>query len=211
MAKIYFCGKCLSCIDIAFIIESLAQLKELVLDLQTLQQQLKQPSGAPVDQWDPPFCGDIDMVIKRDGRWFYMGTPIGRQALVKLFASVLRKEKDNYFLVTPVEKIGIQVDDAPFIVVLMEIQHVNQLPTIIFTDNLDHQFTVDADHPIWVIEDPITGEPSPYVKVRDNLHALIHRNVFYQLVENAQTVEQGGRTHLVIESCGESFSLGCID
>jgi len=153
----------------------------------------------PVHLWNPDFCGDIDMRIKRDGSWDYMGTPITRKRMVKLFTTILKREGDDYFLVTPVEKVGIKVDDAPFVAVEMEKDNNH----IIFRTNLDEYIKVDNDHPISVSVNEKTGEPSPYVRVRGNLDALITRSVFYHLAEMA--IEHEG--HLGVWSSGEFFSL----
>ncbi|MFT4701101.1 MAG: hypothetical protein ACI9ND_000031 [Yoonia sp.] len=133
----------------------------------------------PVHLWNPPFCGDIDMRIARDGTWFYMGTPIGREGLVKLFASIIRRDGDNFFLVTPVEKVGIVVDDAPFVAI--DFDRVGN--DLRFITNVGDSFDAGPDHPIRVVRDPKTGEPSPYVVVRTNLDALIDRKSFYRLVD----------------------------
>lgn len=133
----------------------------------------------PVHLWNPPFCGDLDIRIARDGTWFYLGTPIGRPALVKLFASILKKEAGKYYLVTPVEKVGIQVDDAPFVAV--DVDHRDG--DLHFTTQVGDTMIAGPDHPIRVERDPETGEPSPYVLVRSNLEALIDRKSFYRLVD----------------------------
>ena len=133
----------------------------------------------PVHLWNPPFCGDIDMRIARDGTWFYMGTPIGREGLVKLFASIIRRDGDDFFLVTPVEKVGIIVDDAPFVAI--DFDRVGN--NLRFITNVGDSFDAGPDHPIRVVRDPKTGEPSPYVVVRTNLEALIDRKSFYRLVD----------------------------
>ena len=135
----------------------------------------------PVHLWNPPFCGDLDIRIARDGTWFYLGTPIGRPALVKLFASILKKEAGKYYLVTPVEKVGIQVDDAPFVAV--DVDHRDG--DLHFTTQVGDTMIAGPDHPIRVDRDPETGEPSPYVLVRSNLEALIDRKSFYRLVDLA--------------------------
>jgi hypothetical protein len=132
----------------------------------------------PLEKWNPPFCGDLDMQIKRDGTWFYEGTPIGRRELVKLFATILWREGDKYFLVTPVEKVGITVEDAPFIAVDFDAEGEGAGQILRFTTNLD-----GPDNPIRVVRDPETGEPSPYVLIRRNLEALIDRKSFYRLVD----------------------------
>ncbi len=137
----------------------------------------------PVHLWNPPFCGNLDMRIARDGTWYYMGTPIGRKPLVKLFASILRKDGDRYFLVTPVEKVGITVDDAPFVAVDFEVAGQGQNQEITFVTNVDDVVTAGPDHPIRLTHDPETGAPSPYVLVRANLEALIDRKSFYRLVD----------------------------
>ena len=139
---------------------------------------------APVDKWEPAFCGDIDMRIARDGVWFYMGSPIGRVAMVQMFASVLRRDPDDkYYLVTPVEKIGIKVDDAPFVAIEMKVENKGREQVLSFRTNVDDWVTVDAAHPMRVTLKPETQEPSPYVLVRGRLEALINRAVFYDLVE----------------------------
>ena len=138
---------------------------------------------APVLLGTPPFCGDLDIRIARDGTWFYLGTPIGRAGLVKLFSSILKREGDAYFLVTPVEKVGITVDDAPFVAVDFEVAGEGAAQSITFTTQVEDTVTADPDHPIRVLRDPETGEPSPYVEVRAGLEALIDRKSFYRLVD----------------------------
>ncbi|KUF10638.1 DUF1285 domain-containing protein [Pseudoponticoccus marisrubri] len=137
----------------------------------------------PVHDWNPPFCGDLDMRIARDGTWFYLGTPIGRFGLVKLFSSILRKDGDRYFLVTPVEKVGITVDDAPFVAVDFEADGDGAAQVLTFHTHVGDRAVAGPDHPIRVERDPETGEPSPYVLVRDRLEALIDRKSFYRLVD----------------------------
>ncbi|MGR3369375.1 MAG: DUF1285 domain-containing protein [Sagittula sp.] len=137
----------------------------------------------PVHKWNPPFCGDLDMRIARDGTWFYLGTPIGRFELVRLFSSILRKDGDDYFLVTPVEKVGITVDDAPFVAVDFTAEGSGETQVLTFHTHVGDTAVAGPDHPIRVTRDPETGEPSPYVLVRANLEALIDRKSFYRLVE----------------------------
>ncbi|XDA98523.1 DUF1285 domain-containing protein [Sulfitobacter sp. LCG007] len=137
----------------------------------------------PVHLWDPPFCGDMDMRIARDGTWFYLGTPIGRPALVKLFSSILKKEDDRYFLVTPVEKVGITVEDAPFVAVDFEVAGADEAQVLSFQTQVGDVAVAGPDNPIRVERDRETGEPSPYVHVRAGLEALIDRKSFYRLVE----------------------------
>ena len=137
----------------------------------------------PVHKWNPPFCGDLDMRIARDGTWFYLGTPIGRFELVRLFSSILRKDGDAYFLVTPVEKVGITVDDAPFVAVDFTAQGSGESQVLTFETHVGDLAAAGPDHPIRVERDPETGEPSPYVLIRANLEALIDRKSFYRLVD----------------------------
>ena len=156
----------------------------------------------PVEKWNPPFCGDIDMRIARDGTWFYMGTPIGRQPLVNLFASIIRKDGDDYFLVTPVEKVGITVDDAPFVAVDFD----QAGGTLTFTTNVGDTVVASADNPIRVTFDD-NDEPSPYVLVRRNLEALIDRKSFYRLIDLG--IERDGM--FGIESAGAFFPIMPIE
>jgi hypothetical protein len=145
----------------------------------------------PVHLWNPPFCGDIDMRIAADGTWFYLKSPIGRKPLVQLFASVLRREADgHYFLVTPVEKVGIRVDDAPFAAVRMSVSGAGRGQTVSFETNVDDAVTVDARHPLRFAEEQGTGGLKPYVLVRDGLEALVSRALFYDLAA-AGMVEDG--------------------
>ncbi len=123
------------------------------------------------------------MEIKRDGTWFYEGTPIGRPGLVKLFASILIREDTNYFLVTPVEKVGIRVQDAPFVAVDFEAFSTGDAQRLTFTTNLDDTTDAGSETPLRFVRDEATGEPSPYVRVRRNLEALIDRKSFYRLVD----------------------------
>ncbi|KAJ03602.1 DUF1285 domain-containing protein [Sulfitobacter mediterraneus] len=137
----------------------------------------------PLEKWNPPFCGDLDMHIRRDGTWFYQGTPIGRPELVKLFSTILWREEDRYYLVTPVEKVGITVEDAPFVAVDFEAEGSGTDQLLRFVTNLQDEALAGPDHPIRVVRDPDTGEPSPYVLIRRNLEALIDRKSFYRLVD----------------------------
>ena len=134
----------------------------------------------PVHLWNPEFCGDLDMEIRRDGTWFYMGTPIGRHALVKLFSSILKLEDGQYFLVTPVEKVGIRVVDKPFVAVDIEAAGAGAEQVISFTTNVEDTVIAGPEHPIRVVRDE-EGEPSPYVMVRAGMEALIDRKSFYRL------------------------------
>lgn len=137
----------------------------------------------PVHLWNPPFCGNLDIRIARDGTWFYLGTPIGRFELVKLFSSILKKEDGKFYLVTPVEKVGITVDDAPFVAVDFTRSQQDGRQILTFETHVGDKTTAGPENPIRVVRDPETGEPSPYVHVRAGLEALIDRKSFYRLVE----------------------------
>ncbi|MFV0360649.1 DUF1285 domain-containing protein [Tropicimonas sp.] len=161
----------------------------------------------PVHLWNPPFCGDIDMEIRRDGTWFYMGTPIGRPALVRLFSSILRKDGEAFFLVTPVEKVGIRVVDAPFVAVDAELAGDGPERTITFTTQVGDTVTAGPDHPIRVLRAPGSGEPSPYVHVRAGLDALIDRKTFYRLVEWGELDTHEGESWFGVRSGGAFFPI----
>ena len=162
----------------------------------------------PVHLWNPDFCGDIDMRIARDGTWYYLGTPIGRKPMVRLFSTIIRRDGDDYFLVTPVEKVGIRVDDAPFVAVTLDVEGSGEQQVLRFTSNVDDQVAAGKDHPLRVEIDSRTQEPSPYILMRSNLEALIHRNVFYQLVELAVPREIDGQVWLGVWSSGEFYPIG---
>lgn len=161
----------------------------------------------PVHKWNPPFCGDLDMRIARDGTWFYLGTPIGRPALVKLFSSILRKDGDRYYLVTPVEKVGITVDDAPFVAVDFEVTGSGREQVLRFCTHVGDEAVAGPEHPIRVQRDPETGEPSPYVLVRANLEALIDRKSFYRLVELGEHAQVDGESWFGLWSSGVFFPI----
>ena len=160
----------------------------------------------PVHLWNPPFCGDIDMRIARDGTWFYMGTPIGRAPMVKLFSSILKREGDAYFLVTPVEKVGIMVDDAPLLAVDLMASGQDQDQILTFTTRTEDVVTAGADHRI-TVQIAADGEPSPYVHVRDGLQALIDRKTFYRMVELGCHAAHSGQNWFGIWSDGQFFPI----
>lgn len=161
----------------------------------------------PVHLWNPPDCGDLDMRIARDGTWFYLGTPIGRPELVRLFSTILRKDGDRYVLVTPVEKVGITVDDAPFVAVDFTAEGAGEAQNLTFVTNLGDEAVAGPDHPIRVVRDPDTGEPSPYVLIRAELEALIDRKSFYRLVDIGAHAEHDGRSWFGLWSGGEFFPV----
>lgn len=178
-------------------------------DLTAFMKQVGDQRFPPVDKWNPEFCGDIDMRIASDGTWFYMGTPIGREKMVKLFASVLRKDADGKtYLVTPVEKIGIEVEDAPFVATQVEVAQDDSGQYVCFTTNVGDRVVADKDHPIRVDVDRKTGEPRPYILVRGRLEALIARNAYYELIERGKVIDGNGTSGCTIVSKGIPFSLG---
>ena len=142
----------------------------------------------PIHLWNPPFCGDIDMEIRRDGTWFHEGTPIGRQPLVRLFSTILKREGDSYFLVTPVEKVGIRVEDAPFVAQDFEVSGTARAQVITFVTNVGDRVAAGPDCKIRLERDE-SGAPRPYVHVRAGLEALIDRKSFYRLVDLGEAFE----------------------
>ncbi|NQZ81660.1 MAG: DUF1285 domain-containing protein [Colwellia sp.] len=174
--------------------------------------QLKKEEGEslpPIESWNPPYCGEMDLQVKANGDWFHGGTIFKRLSLVKLFASVLLREvdeeRDEYFLVTPVEKVKITVEDAPFVLTQWSWQDDKKSVMKVST-NLDDEFVLDGSHPLMINEN---GEL--YVIVRRNLLAKVHRNIYYQWVElaNERVTEKG--TKLVFYSAKCEFSLGFVD
>jgi hypothetical protein len=161
----------------------------------------------PVHLWNPPFCGNLDMRIARDGTWFYQGTPIGRPGLVRLFSTILRKDGDKYFLVTPVEKVGITVDDAPFLAVDFDASGMDRDQKLTFHTNVGDSVTAGPETPLRFVRDPETGEPSPYVMVRDGLEALIDRKSFYRLAELGTEHDVDGVPWFGIWSGGAFFGM----
>jgi hypothetical protein len=160
----------------------------------------------PVHLWHPAHCGEIDIVIRANGQWVHEGSPIGREALVRLFSTVLRLDPDGYHLVTPGEKMRITVEDAPFVAVAVERVTDERGPVLRFTTNVGDEVDADAAHPIRVETDAETGEPRPYLMVRRGLEALIARPVFYELVDMAD--ERADDDELAVESAGTRFVLG---
>jgi hypothetical protein len=165
----------------------------------------------PVHLWNPPFCGDLDMRIATDGTWYYLKTPIGRPALVKLFASVLKREDDKYFLVTPVEKVGIVVDDAPFLAVELQTQRSERGPVLNFRTNVDDWVACDADHALRFELEPHSGGLKPYLHVRRGLWAKVSRPLFYDLVELGEERDVDGTRMFGVASGGEFFAMAPAD
>jgi len=163
----------------------------------------------PVHLWNPAHCGEIDIVIKKNGQWFHEGAPIGREALVRLFSTVLRKDPDGFHLVTPVEKMKITVEDAPFIAVSVDRgQAADGGEVLTFQTNVGDTVEAGPDNAIRVEIDPATGEPRPYLHVRRGLEALISRPVFYELAEMAQDHQTPNGPVLAVTSRGAWFPVG---
>ncbi len=172
-----------------------------------VQEARKQAPGRglpPVHLWNPTHCGQIDIVIKKSGLWFHEGTPIGREALVRLFSTVLRKDPDGFCLVTPVEKMTITVEDAPFVAV--RVDRVGE--ALKFLTNVGDEVEAGPDNAIRVELDADTGAPHPYLHVRRGLDALIARPVFYELVEMAEERATPGGLQLGVASNGVWFPVG---
>ena len=161
----------------------------------------------PVERWNPPYCGDIDMRIAADGTWFYQKTPIGRPALVKLFASVLKREGDKHFLVTPVEKVGIAVDDAPFLAVEMKATDGQAGRVLEFRTNVDDWVAAGSGHALRFELQPETGGLKPYLHVRRELWAKVTRALFYDLVALGEEREVGGKAMFGVMSGGMFFAM----
>ena len=173
--------------------------------LQSLAASLgaaKRRGPAPVEQWHPPYCGEIDMRIAADGSWFYAGTPIGRPALVGLFASILRKDPERYVLVTPVECVGIAVEDAPFVGVAM----AEDAGALVFVTNVGDEVRAGAAHPLRFARDE-TGGVKPYVHVRGGLWARLTRSLALDLLDRAETREAGAGEEIGVTSGGVFFPI----
>jgi len=165
----------------------------------------------PVELWNPPFCGDLDMRIAADGTWFYLKTPIGRPALVKLFASVLKREGDNYYLVTPVEKCGIRVDDAPFLAVEMNVGDGADGHVLNFRTNVDDWIACGPQHRLRFEPEADTGGLKPYLHVRRDLWAKVTRALFFDLVELGEERDVEGTAMFGVSSMGEFFPMALAD
>lgn len=161
----------------------------------------------PVHLWNPPFCGDLDMRIAGDGTWFYMGTPIGRPALVRLFSTILKREDGKHFLVTPVEKVGIRVDDAPFLAVEMQNEQSERGGRLLrFRTNVDDWVACDGGHRLR-FEMAADGGLTPYLHVRSDLWAKVTRALYYDLVDMGEERVVDGQPMFGIESGGEFFAM----
>lgn len=161
----------------------------------------------PVEKWNPPYCGQLNLVIRRDGVWMHEGTPIGRPALVRLFSTVLKREGEDYFLVTPVEKLGIAVEDAPFLAVLMRAEEGARGRRLVFSTNVGDEAAAGPEHAL-EFRAGREGEKAPYLHIRAGLWARVVRAVFYDLVALGETREQGGEAAFGIASDGAFFPFG---
>ncbi len=178
---------------------------------QSLKNLMATGEGLKGFAW-PENCGDFEMKIARDGTWFYRGSPIGRKKLCQLFATVLQRDEDGkYWLVTPVERGEIEVEDAPFVALEMRKIGEGKSQELSFRTNLDHWVVAGKENPIRVHIDLETQEPSPYVMVRDNMEALINRPVFYDLVELAEEQDVDGHMKFGLWSSGQFFELGSLE
>jgi len=165
----------------------------------------------PVHLWRPENCGDIDIVIKRDGTWVHEGTPIRRAKLVRLFSTVLRREGDEYFLVTPVEKLRVTVEDAPFVAVLMRVDGEGRDRRIVFTSNVGDEAAAGPEHELLFRKGDAAGDGAPYIDMRAGLEARIARAVFYDLVALGETHQIEGVEAFGVWSGGVFFPFGAAD
>ena len=164
----------------------------------------------PVDAWQPAVQKDMGLRISRDGAWHYLGSPIARPSLVRLLSRVMKREGEDFFLVSPVEKLRIEVEDAPFLAVELECAGESQSQRLVFRTNVDDVVIAGKAHPIWVNKDPLSGEPAPYIEVRDGLWALINRAVYYELAERVMpSPNRPGQWGVFSEGC--FFELGSVD
>ncbi len=180
-----------------------------IFGLEALLEEQAAGGSAPVEKWNPPYCGDIGMAIRGDGVWLYQGSPIGRMPLVKLFARVLRKDADGrHYLVTPVEKVDVAVADAPFLAVEMQVEGGGADRTLVFRTNVDDIVRCGPANPLRFAKDPVHQGLKPYLLVRGRLEALVTRSLYYDLVELAVAVTAAdGAERLFISSGGASFAL----
>ena len=163
---------------------------------------------APVERWNPDFCGDLDMEIRRDGTWFYLGTPIGRMPLVQLFSSVLRKDEDGRtYLVTPVEKVGIRVEDAPFVAVEVDAGSRDGEQVLTFRTNVGDVVEAGPDNPLRFVDEDGTEGLKPYLLVRGRLEALVARPVMYELAALGEEIDVGGMAMFALRSKGAVFPI----
>jgi uncharacterized protein len=184
----------------------MSELEQILADISS-----SEATQAERRKWNPLNQGEIDIRIAADGSWFHEGRRFKRSAMVKLFAGILRREDDAYFLVTPVEKLRIEVEDAPFVAGLVEQIEDDGSPAIVFTTNIGERVIVDQAHSLRVEIDAQSRQPRPYVQLRDGLDALISRSAFYDLLNLAYEKHRDGGVFLAVSSRGHEFELGSID
>ena len=178
--------------------------------MEKLAQAAADEKLPPVDAWQPTVEKDMGLRISRDGAWHYLGSPIARPSLVRLLSRVMKREGEEFFLVSPVEKLRIEVEDAPFLAVELECAGESEAQRLVFRTNVDDVVIAGKVHPIWVNEDPLSGEPAPYIEVRDGLWALINRAVYYELAERVMpSPNTPGRWGVFSDGC--FFELGSVD
>lgn len=182
------------------------ELEQILADIKASDSSI-----AARRDWNPGYQGEIDIRIAADGSWHHQGRPFKRESLVKLFAGILRREQDDYFLVTPTEKLRILVEDAPFVATLVERIEDQAQQAIVFTTNIGERILVDSEHPIRVEFDAASGQPRPYVHLRDGLEALISRRAFFDLANLAEERTRDGSNYLCVTSLGQTFELGRSD
>ena len=175
--------------------------------LENVIKKIHVKTVAPVHLWNPKYCGDLDIRILRDGSWLYQGSKINRLNLIKLFSSILKRENDKFFLVTPVEKIGIKVDDAPFVIDQLLIEGSGKRQVISFTTQIGEIVNLNKDHPLRIEYKENSTQPCPYVIVRNNLDALIDRKTFYRIVDLGRIKKHGGEPWYGVWSSGIFFPL----
>jgi len=161
----------------------------------------------PVEKWNPPLLGDIDIRITRQGTWFHEGSEIKREPLVKLFSSILKRENDDFFLVTPQEKWRIVVDDAPFFFTQLQVERRGDRQALVFSSTTDDRVIADSAHPLRVVVDTASGEPSPYLLVRGGMEGLLSRSVYYQLADISEARQVEGKEVFGVSSMDCFFSL----
>jgi len=188
-------------------------MRQQIFDPSAIAAQLRKGSkvgkAPPVDSWHPDFSGEMDMRIARDGTWHYLGSPIKRQRMMKMFASILRHDTDGrYYLVTPVEKFAIVVEDAPFQAVAMDVHGQDREQILTFRTNVDDEVMAGPEHALRMTIDGTSEEPSPYVHVRGRLEALISRAIFYDLVDLGREEMRAGTSQFGVWSAGVFFALG---
>lgn len=183
-----------------------AQVPALRLDALAAAASAQKRGLPPVHTWNPPYCSDIGLKIARDGTWSYQGSPIGRPALVRLFSTILRRESEGYRLVTPVEKVAVEVEDAPFLAIDMRQEPDPAGDRLVFLTNVGDEVAAGPDHPLRFETDP-SGGLKPYILIRDDLWALLSRALVYDLVELAQSRSRDGQSEIGVSSQGQFFVM----